>query len=61
MRFLLVFTLIVNIALFAFGQGYLGPKPVNDGRSYRQFSQRMQQLLVLGTPTVDNQQNETNS
>lgn len=59
MRFLIVFTLIANIAVFAFGQGYLGSIPVDEGRSNRQFSQHMQQLLVIGTPTVDNY--ETNS
>lgn len=59
MRFFIVFTLIANIALFAFGQGYLGSLPADQGRSYRQFSQHMQQLLVIGKPTVDNY--ETNS
>lgn len=59
MRFLIVFTLIANIALFVFGQGYLGAIPVDTGRSHKQFTQHLQQLLVIGTPTVENY--ETNS
>lgn len=59
MRFLIVFILIANIALFAFGQGYFGPEPADQGRTLRQFSERMQQQLIIGDPIID--QYETNS
>lgn len=60
MRFFLALSLIANLALFALGQGYLGYKPVDDGRTSRPFSERMQHSVDLGKPIIQ-QEHETNS
>ncbi len=58
MRFFIVLAIIANLAIFAVGQGYFGSKPVDDGRSNRPFSQRMQQSIELGTPIINSSQEQ---
>ena len=50
MRFLLTLAVIANLALLAYGQGFFGPPPAEQGRTPRPLSQRNQQALVLGAP-----------
>ncbi len=50
MRFLLTLAVIANLALLAYGQGFFGPPPAEDGRTPRPLSQRNQQTLSLGVP-----------
>lgn len=50
MRFLLTLAVIANLALLAYGQGFFGPPPSENGRIPRPLSQRNQQALTLGTP-----------
>lgn len=50
MRFLLSLAIIANVALLAYGQGFFGPPPAEQGREARPLSQRNQQTLTLGTP-----------
>lgn len=48
MRFLFVLVLLANVALLAFGQGFMGPPPSEEGRSPRQLSERNQHVLEFG-------------
>ncbi|MBV2181915.1 hypothetical protein [Castellaniella sp. MT123] len=50
MRFLLTLAVVANLALLAYGQGFFGPPPSENGRTPRPLSQRNQQTLTLGTP-----------
>ncbi len=50
MRFLLTLAVIANLALLAYGQGFFGPPPAEQGRTPRPLSQRNQQMLTLGAP-----------
>ncbi|CAM5187162.1 putative protein OS=Castellaniella defragrans OX=75697 GN=HNR28_000182 PE=4 SV=1 [Castellaniella defragrans] len=50
MRFLLSLAVVANLALLAYGQGFFGPPPAEQGREPRPLSQRNQQFLTLGTP-----------
>ncbi|MGB3276951.1 MAG: hypothetical protein WBA82_12240 [Castellaniella sp.] len=50
MRFLLILAVIANLALLAYGQGFFGPPPSEQGRTPRPLSQRNQQMLTLGAP-----------
>jgi len=50
MRFLLTLAVIANLALLAYGQGFFGPPPAEQGRTPRPLSQRGQQALVVGAP-----------
>ncbi len=50
MRFLLTLAVIANLALLAYGQGFFGPPPAEQGRTPRPLSQRNQQALILGVP-----------
>lgn len=50
MRFLLSLAVVANLALLAYGQGFFGPPPAEQGREPRPLSQRNQQTLTLGTP-----------
>lgn len=50
MRFLLSLAVIANLVLLAYGQGFFGPPPAEQGRDPRPLSQRNQQSLVLSAP-----------
>ncbi|WP_180984173.1 hypothetical protein [Castellaniella caeni] len=47
MRFLLTLAVVANLALLAYGQGFFGPPPAEQGRTPRPLSQRNQQMLTL--------------
>ena len=48
MRFLFLLVLLANVALLAFGQGFMGPPPSEEGRSPRQLSERNQHVVEFG-------------
>lgn len=50
MRLLFILILVANVALLAFGQGFFGTPPSEQGREPRQFAQRNQDAIQLGTP-----------
>jgi hypothetical protein len=50
MRFLLTLAVVANLALLAYGQGFFGPPPAEQGRTPRPLSQRNQQTLVPSAP-----------
>ncbi len=50
MRFLLTLAVIANLALLAYGQGFFGLPPAEQGRTPRPLSQRNQQVLILSAP-----------
>ena len=52
MRFLFFFVLLANVAVLAFGQGFMGPPPSEEGRMPRQLSERNQHIVEFGTPRV---------
>ncbi|HEY9571719.1 MAG TPA: hypothetical protein VIR76_01200 [Pusillimonas sp.] len=51
MRSLFLIVLLANLALLAFGLGFFGTPPSENGRERRQLSERHQQTIELGTPT----------
>lgn len=50
MRFLLTLAVAANLALLAYGQGFFGPPPAEDGRTPRPLSERSQQAMTLDQP-----------
>lgn len=50
MRSLFLIVLLANVALLAFGQGFFGPPPSEQGREPRQLSERNQHAVTLGVP-----------
>ncbi|MER1966768.1 hypothetical protein [Castellaniella sp. GW247-6E4] len=50
MPLLLTLAILVNVALFAFGQGFFGTPPVEQGRDPRPLSQRNQTAITLDPP-----------
>ena len=50
MRFLLTLAVIANLALLAYGQGFFGLPPAEQGSTPRPLSQRNQQVLILSAP-----------
>ncbi|MGB6006708.1 hypothetical protein [Castellaniella sp.] len=50
MRFLLTLAVAANLALLAYGQGFFGPPPAEQGRTPRPLSQRSQQALTPSAP-----------
>lgn len=50
MRFLLSLAIIANLALLAWGQGFFGPPPAEQGRDPRPLSQRNQHALIPASP-----------
>ena len=55
MRSLFLIVLLANIALLAFGQGFFGTPPSEEGREHRMLSERNQQAVVLGEPRAQMQ------
>ncbi|MGB6105318.1 MAG: hypothetical protein WBF88_15865 [Pusillimonas sp.] len=53
MRTLFLIVLLANLGLLAFGQGFFGPPPSEQGREPRMLSERNQQAALLGTPKAD--------
>ena len=52
-RFLFLLIVVLNLALFAFGQGVFGQPPSNEGRSTRVMFERNAEALELGEPAYD--------
>lgn len=50
MRFLFFIVLVANLAVLAYGQGFFGMPPSEQGREPRQLSERNQQAVTLGAP-----------
>lgn len=50
MRFLFLIVLVANVAALAFGQGFFGTPPSEQGRDPRQLSERNQFAVTLGAP-----------
>ena len=48
MRFLFILVLLANVAVLAFGQGFMGPPPSEEGRTPRQLSERNQHIVEFG-------------
>lgn len=52
MRFLFLLVLLANVAVLAFGQGFMGPPPSNEGRSPRPLSERNQHIVEFGPASL---------
>lgn len=52
MRFLFFLVLLANVAVLAFGQGFMGTPPSEEGRTPRQLSERNQHILEFGQARV---------
>ncbi len=55
MRFLFILVLLANVAVLAYGQGFMGPPPSEDGRTPRMLSERNQHVVELGAPSLAGQ------
>lgn len=52
MRFLFFLVLLANVAVLAYGQGFMGPPPSENGRTPRLLSERNQHVVKLGEPQL---------
>lgn len=52
MRLLFVFVLLLNLGLLAWGQGFVGARPVDQGRESRMLLERNEQAVGLGQPVT---------
>lgn len=52
MRFLFLLVLLANVAVLAFGQGFMGPPPSEEGRTPRVLSERNQHVVKFGEPQL---------
>lgn len=50
MRLIFFLIVLLNLALFAYGQGFFGVAPSELGREYRQFQERNPEKIKLGVP-----------
>ncbi|MFA5520546.1 MAG: hypothetical protein WCY98_03025 [Castellaniella sp.] len=50
MRFLFVLIVIINLGLLAYGQGFFGTPPAEQGRASQVLVQRNAHLVVPGAP-----------
>ncbi|MFT0849424.1 hypothetical protein VRY85_01405 [Achromobacter sp. F4_2707] len=48
MRVLFFLVLLANVAVLAYGQGFMGTPPSEQGRTPRQLSERNQHIVELG-------------
>jgi len=48
MRFLFLLVLLANVAVLAYGQGFMGPPPSEQGRTPRLLSERNQHVVQFG-------------
>lgn len=53
MRFMLLLIVVVNLGLFAYGQGFFGPPPSQMGRSSVQRPPINSDLVTLGEPVLN--------
>ncbi|NYT64601.1 hypothetical protein H0A58_01295 [Alcaligenaceae bacterium] len=54
MRVVFFIILIANIALLAWGQGFFGTPPSEQGREPRFLTERNQQAITIGAPVPAN-------
>lgn len=54
MRFLFFLVLLANVAVLAYGQGFMGPPPSEEGRTPRRLLERNQHIVEFGTPVLVN-------
>ena len=52
MRFLFLVVLLANVAVLAYGQGFMGTPPSEQGRTPRLLSERNQHVVKLGEPKL---------
>ncbi len=52
MRFLFLLILLVNVAVLAYGQGFMGTPPSEEGRTPRQLLERNQHIVEFGQPRL---------
>lgn len=52
MRFLFLLVLLANVAVLAYGQGFMGPPPSESGRTPRLLSERNQHVVQFGEPRL---------
>ncbi|MNR31654.1 hypothetical protein D3C85_1491770 [compost metagenome] len=50
MRVLFILILLANLGAYALGQGWLGPRPEDEGRDTRRFSQELNPQAVTLVP-----------
>ncbi len=55
MRFLFLIVFMANVAMLAYGQGFFGTPPSEQGREPRQLSERNQQAITVGAPLAASQ------
>jgi len=48
MRFLFFLVLLANVVVLAYGQGFMGPPPSEEGRTPRLLSERNQHIVKFG-------------
>ena len=52
MRVLFLVIVLANLGVLAFGQGFFGPAPAEEGREARHLSERNQHTIQLGQPSA---------
>jgi len=52
MRFLFFLILLANVAVLAYGQGFMGTPPSEEGRTPRLLSERNQHIVQFGEPRL---------
>ena len=52
MRFIFFLVLFANVAVLAYGQGFMGPPPSENGRTPRLLSERNQHIVKFGEPKL---------
>lgn len=50
MRFAFLLVLIANVVLLAYGQGFFGTPPAEQGRAHAVLDQRNEQAIIPGEP-----------
>jgi hypothetical protein len=55
MRFIFLIVFMANVAVLAYGQGFFGTPPSEQGREPRQLSERNQHAITLGKPLAAGQ------
>jgi len=58
MRFLFFLVLLANVAVLAFGQGFMGTPPSEEGRTPRLLSERNQHIVEFGQARLAPAQSE---
>lgn len=58
MRVIFILIVLANLALLAYGQGFFGPPPAEQGRNPQVLNQRNHHAIVLGEPRTATQDNQ---